>query len=183
MTTTGTHVDYSQTDPRWANKLQGRSTHLTLKYYGCLITAGASVAVAQGAQTDPGKLNKLLESKGLLGGSDGVTMLCNDFLTRCYPKIKFIERKDWPSDTVAPGKYFQVRTDLKTDLIIKLDYHPELPGIQEHWCRVIGTNAELDDVEIVDSFDGKRKWLSTIAEKGDKQALQIIWSALKYRGQ
>ena len=62
-----------------------------------------------------------------------------------------------------------------------LDYHPERSGVQSHYCRVIGLNSTKNDIEIVDSWDGKRKWLSSIAKQGGKQANQIIWTAGKYR--
>jgi hypothetical protein len=180
---TGTNSDFSQNDPAWANNLLGFSTWEKMGPFGCLVTAMANVCAAQGQQSTPADVNNLLKVHGLfVRDSYGQVADVAGYaaLSAITPHSHFVEQQNWPGNVVAPIKYFDVGSSVNTEVIIMLDYHPEEAGVQSHYCRVIGINAAKTDVEIVDSFTGKRVWLSSIAAKGSKQPLQIIWTAGKY---
>lgn len=184
MSGTGTHSDYSQNDPAWANNLLGFSSWEKLGLFGCLVAAFANVASAQGQQMNPAQVNDALKAHSLfVRDSYGqIADIAGYYsLGVITPHSHFVEQKNWPGSVVAPIAYFDVRTSVNTEVIIMLDYHPERAGVQTHYCRVIGINAAKNDVEIVDSFTGQRAWLSSIASKGGKSPLQIIWSAAKYQ--
>jgi hypothetical protein len=180
----GTKADFSQNDPRWANTMLGFSSWEKIGLYGCLVTAFANVAQAQGTDLDPNSANQALKDKGLYV-IDSYNQIADirgyAALQQIAPHSQFVEQVNWPGDKLAPYSYFDVRSSTDTEIIIKLDYHPERAGVQDHYCRVVGLNAAQNDIEIVDSWDGKRKWLSSIAKIGNKQANQIIWTAGKYK--
>ena len=79
---------------------------------------------------------------------------------------------------LADIEYFDVRHTTKTEIIVMLDYHPERSGIQMHFCRVIGINEARNDVEVVDSYTGRRIWLSSLGAPANK----LIYSAVKFEG-
>lgn len=181
---TGTHADYSQNDPRWQSKLLGFSGWETIGRYGCAMAAGANIVTAQGKNMTPLDVNNALKAHGLfVRDSYGQIADFSGFAAfgAISPHTHFVEQKAWPATEVAPASYFDVRASVDTEIMIEIDYHPEEAGIQTHFVRVIGLNAAKTDVEIVDSWDGKRKWLSTISRKGGKNPFQIIWAAGKYR--
>lgn len=177
----GTKADFSQNNPAWSNDFLGFSQIERMNNYGCLVAALASVAQAMGKGVNPGELNQILRANNLFSGPQGSDVARADVLARIYPDIKFTEVKWWPQSEVAPPKYFDVRSTTNDEIIIMLDYHPERAGIQQHWCRVIGLNASQSDLEIVDSYTGKRVWLSSISAKGGKKPFQLIWAAWRYR--
>lgn len=179
-----TNADFSQNDSRWSNNLLGFSSWEKMGPYGCLVTAFANVATAQGDTVNPAQMNDSLKAHGLfVRDSYGQIADVAGYyaLGAVAPHSHFVEQKNWPANEVAPAAYFDVRNSVATEIIIMLDYHPETAGIQTHFCRVIGLNAAKTDVEIVDSFTGKRIWLSSISAKGGKNPFQIIWSAGKYQ--
>lgn len=184
MALVGTKADFSQNDIRWKWKKLGQSTWETIGQYGCLVTAAANVFQAQGGDFTPASVNDALKAKGLFV-RDSYGQIADvagySALGVVSPKTHFVEQKNWPGTTVAPFSYFDVRSSTNTEIIAMLDYHPEKSGIQSHYVRIIGINAAKNDIEIVDSWDGKRKWLSTIAAKGGKKANQIIWTAGKFK--
>lgn len=184
MSGIGTHSDYSQTDPTWANNLLGFSTWEKLGPYGCFVTAMANVASAQGQQMNPVQVNDALKNHGqFVRDSYGQIADIAGYgaLSTITPHSHFVEQVNWPGNVVAPISYFDVGNSVDIEVIIMLDYHPETAGIQTHFCRVIGINAQKTDVQILDSYTGQRVWLSSIASKGHKNPLQIIWSAGKYQ--
>lgn len=184
MALLGTHADFSQNDVRWKNTKLGSSSWENIGLYGCLVTAGANVLQAQGADVDPNSVNALLKQKGLfVRDSYGeIADVAGYFaLGNLSPHTHFVEQKNWPATTVAPASYFDVRSSTDTEIIIMIDYHPERAGIQTHFVRVIGLNNAKTDLEIVDSWDGKRKWLSSISKPYGKSPFQLIWSAGKYQ--
>lgn len=184
MALSGTKADFSQNDGRWKNTKLGFSGWENIGLYGCLVTAGANVLQAQGTDIDPNGVNDLLKQKGLfVRDSYGEVADVAGYyaLGQLSSRTRFVEQKNWPSTAVAPASYFDVRSSTNTEIIIMIDYHPERSGIQTHFVRVIGLNAAKTDVEIVDSWDGKRKWLSEISSRGGKNPFQIIWSAGKYQ--
>lgn len=179
-----TKADFSQNDRRWSGNLLGFSSWEKMGPYGCLVTAMANVAQAQGVDVDPGQLNEQLKARGqFVRDSYGQIADVNGYgaLSIVAPHSHFVEQRNWPGTLVAPFSYFDVRNTTNTEIIIMLDYHPEKAGVQSHYCRVIGLNDAKNDIEIVDSFTGKRVWLSAIAAAGGKKANQIIWTAGKYQ--
>lgn len=181
---TGTNSDYSQNDPAWSGQLLGFSTWEKLGPFGCLVAAFANVASAQGQQMNPADVNNALKAHGLfVRDSYGQVADVAGYsaLGAITPHSHFVEQKSWPANEVAPASYFDVRSSVDTEVIIMLDYHPETAGVQSHYCRVIGLNDAKNDVEIVDSYTGKRVWLSSIASKGGKNPFAIIWTAGKYQ--
>lgn len=184
MALLGTRADFSQNNLLWKFKKLGQSTWETIGGYGCLVTAAANVYQAQGADWNPASVNDRLKALGLfVRDSYGQVADVAGYsaLGAVSPRTLFVEQKNWPGTVVAPFAYFDVRSSVNTEIIAMLDYHPEKAGIQTHFVRVVGLNAAKNDIEIVDSWDGKRKWLSSIAAQGGKKANQIIWSAGKYR--
>lgn len=178
-----TKADFSQNDLRWKFKKLGSSSWETIGMYGCFVTAMANVAQAQGADFTPASLNDTLKTRGLFLRDSYGQMADTSYaaLSAVAPHSHLIEQKNWPGTAVAPFSYFDVRKSTTTEIIVKLDYHPEKAGVQSHFVRVIGLNAAKNDIEIVDSWDGKRKWLSSISAKGGKKPNQIIWTAGKYQ--
>jgi Peptidase_C39 like family len=179
-----TNADFSQNDPRWAGHMLGFSSWETVGRYGCFVTAMANVAQAQGSDVNPDQINQMLKDRGkFVRDSYGqiADITGYDALGALGLHSHFVEQKNWPGTDVAPASYFDVRTSVNTEVIIMIDYHPETAGVQTHFVRVIGLNTAKTDVEIVDSWDGKRKWLSTISSKGGKTPFQIIWSAGKFQ--
>lgn len=184
MALIGTNADFSQNDPRWKDHLLGQSSWERFGPYGCLVDAMANVAQAQGSDFDPLSMNQALINRSLFV-RDAYGQIADvagySALGSVTPHSKFIEQQNWPGTQVAPYSYFDVRSSTDTEIIVMLDYHPETAGIQSHYCRVIGLNPAKNDIEIVDSYTGKRVWLSSIAAKAHKQADQLIWSSGKYQ--
>jgi hypothetical protein len=176
----GTKADYSQNNPAWAGQMLGFSRSETIGRYGCLVTALANVAQAKGKGVDVSEMNAALKGKKLFSGPEKSDVARADVLSLLYPDIKFEGVFSWGAHIVAPAAFFDVRSSTKTEIIVQIDYHPERAGLQQHWCRVVGLNAARNDVEIVDSWDGKRKWLSSIGARGGKKPFQLIWKAWKY---
>lgn len=179
-----TTADFSQNDPRWKDIFLGFSSWEKMGPYGCLVTAFANVAQAQGMDVDPHGMNNTLKDNGqfvrdIYGQIADVAGYAS--LSVVAPHSRFVEQKNWPAQEVAPYEYFDVRSSTDVEVIIMLDYHPETAGVQSHYCRVIGLNDAKNDIEIVDSYTGKRVWLSTIANRVGKQANQLIWTAGKYQ--
>lgn len=184
MALLGTKADFSQNDARWANTKLGFSTWETIGRYGCGTAAGANIIQAQGYDMNPADVNNALKAHGLFvrdGYGEVADFAGYSAFGLISPHTRFVEQKNWPAEQVAPASYFDVRSSVDTEIMAMLDYHPETAGIQSHFVRIIGLNDAKNDVEIVDSWDGKRKWLSTIASKGGKKPFQIIWSAGKYK--
>lgn len=185
MSGTGTHSDYSQNDPAWANNLLGFSTWEKIGPYGCLETAFANVASAQGQQMNVQQVNDTLKAHGLYV-RDVYGQLADiagySALGVITPHSRFVEQKNWPGSqlALAPASYFDVESSVSTEVIIGIDAHPEEAGIQWHYVRVIGLRANGTDIEIVDSWDGQRKLLSAYSKRAGKNAFQIIWTAGKY---
>lgn len=183
MSGIGTNSDYSQQDSRWAKTLLGFGTSETIGLYGCLVDAMANVASAQGQQMTPLDVNNALKAHGLFV-RDSLGQIADVAgyyaLGAITPHSHYVEQVNWAANQVAPISYFDVGASVSTEVIVEIDYHPEEAGLQTHFCRVIGINAAKNDVEIVDSFTGERVWLSSIASKGGKKPLQIIWSAGKF---
>lgn len=179
-----TKADFSQNDGRWSGNLLGFSSWEKMGPYGCLVTAFANVAQAQGMDIDPAQMNQSLKDHGLfVRDSYGQVADVAGYyaLGAIAPHSHFVEQKNWPAAEVAPAAYFDVRSSTSIEVIIMIDAHPEQAGIQSHFVRVVGLSADKKDVEIVDSWDGKRKMLSAYANRGNKNPFQIIWSAGKYQ--
>lgn len=173
-------VDYSQNDLRWKYKRLGQSTWETIGQYGCLVTSAANVITAQGVPMDPAQVNDALKARGLfVRDSYGQVADVAGYsaIGALSPRTHFVEQKNWPATAVAPFSYFDVRNTVNKEIIIMIDYHPERSGIQSHYVRVIGLNAAKNDIEIVDSWNGKRRWLSEISGLAGKKPNQIIWTA------
>lgn len=177
----GTKANFSQNDGRWKGLLLGYSKTETMGQYGCLVTSMANVAQAAGIGVNPAEMNDRLKAKALYSGAQGNEVSRADALAIIYPEIKYIENAQWPKSLLAPIDYFNIRNKDNTEIIVKIDYRADVAGQQWHWCRVIGTNQALNDVEIVDSYTGKRIWLSDIAKKGRKEPMQMVWAAWKYQ--
>lgn len=174
----GTKADFSQRDPRWAGKKLGFAKWQTLGGYGCLITAYANVAQAMGKDATPLSINEAFKKKNMfviddVGEKSDVRSF--DALCAVYPDIKYVETINWGSK-LADIKYFDVRATTKKEIILMMDMRPYKAGVQTHFCRVIGTNAAKNDVEIVDSWDGKRKWISSYGKPANK----LIYKAFKF---
>lgn len=175
-----TKADFSQRDPRWAATMLGFATHETMGSYGCLVAAFANVAQAQGKDVTPAQVNQMLKDHGQFvidSLGEKADIAGSGSLTAIFPDIKNIENKNW-GDALADIKYFDIRSSATDDIIVFLDYHPEKSGIQNHYCRVIGINDAATDVEVVDSYTGKRIWLSSLGAPAGK----LIYRAHKYRG-
>lgn len=176
-------VDYSQNNLAWKYKKLGQSTWETIGQFGCLITAASNVYNAQGWAINPAQVNDALVARGLFV-RDSYGQIADvagySALGAVSPHTHFVEQKNYPGTMVAPFSYFDVRSTVATEIIIMIDYHPEKAGIQNHYVRVIGLNATKNDIEIVDSWDGKRKWLSSISSLGGKAPNAIIWTAGKF---
>lgn len=178
-----TKADFSQNDPKWSNNLLGFSTWEKMGPFGCLVTAMANVAQAQGMDINPAQMNDQLKVHGLFV-YDSYRQIADvagyAALSVVAPHSHFVEQQNWPGNVVAPYSYFDVRSSTNTEIIIMLDYHPETAGLQSHYCRVIGLNDQKNDIEIVDSYTGNRIWLSGIAARAGKKADQLIWTAGRY---
>ncbi len=184
MTLVGTKADFSQNDGRWNGVLLGFSSWEKMGPFGCLVTAMANVAQAQGQDFDPASMNQALKDHGqFVRDSFGEIADVAGYgaLSVVAPHSHFVEQKNWPLQELAPYDYFDVRDTTDTEIIVMLDYHPETAGIQPHYCRVIGLNETRDNIEVVDSFTGKRIWLADLAARVGKKANQIIWTAGKYQ--
>lgn len=184
MSLIGTKADFSQNDPRWKDVLLGFSSWERMGLYGCLVDAFANVAQAQGSDFDPATMNQALKIRGqFVRDAYGEIADISGYgaLSVVAPHSHFVEQKNWPGNTVAPFDYFDVRSSTTIEIIVMIDYHPETAGVQSHYCRVIGLNDAKNDIEILDSYTGKRVWLSEIASRVGKKANQLIWTAGKYQ--
>lgn len=175
-----TKTDFSQRDPRWAGSMLGFSIDETIGRYGCLVAAFANVAQAQGKDVTPLQVNDMLKDKGQFiidSLGERADISGPQALSTIFPDIKNVDNKNWGRD-LADIRFFDIRQSATDDVVVFIDYHPDKSGIQPHYCRVIGINDAATDVEIVDSWDGKRKWLSSLGAAANK----LIYKAYKYRG-
>jgi hypothetical protein len=183
MTLLGTKADFSQRDPRWKGIFLGFSDEQTMGPYGCFVASMASVAQAQGKDIDPKQMNQVLKDKGQFvvdSVGEKSDVAGPGALSKIYPDIENIENKNWGRSALTPEdfKFFDIRRSATDDIIVMLDYHPTKAGIQNHYCRVIGINDKADDIEIVDTYTGKRIWVSSLG----RAAKYLIYRAYKYRG-
>lgn len=175
-----TGIDYSQQDVRWKDLMVGFSSRESMGLFGCLVVSGTNIATAFGHNVDPARMNDLCKANNLFGGRQKSDLMFNDFVSKLFPDVQYIQRRDWPCEA-ADLNYFDVGNDISTEIIICLDNHPEKSGLQQHWCRVIGLTADRADVVFVDSWDGRRKNLSATYGGKDKiPAGRLIYAALKY---
>ncbi len=175
-----TKADFSQRDPRWSGNKLGFGKWQTLGGYGCYVTAYANVAQAHGHDVTPADVNRLLKAKNLFV-RDSVGEVSDisrpDALSVLFPNTRFVEQKVW-GNKLADIAYFDVRHTTKTEIILMMDMRPDKAGVQTHFCRVIGTHpSRPGDVEIVDSIDGKRKWISSYGKPANK----LIYKAVKFQ--
>jgi hypothetical protein len=174
-----TKADFSQRDPRWSGQLLGFARWQTMGGYGCYVTAYANVAQAHGHNVTPADVNQMLRDKNLFvmdGVKERSDIARPDALSILFPGTRFVEQKVW-GNKLADITYFDVRHTTKTEIIVMIDMRPEKAGVQTHFCRVIGINAAKNDVEIVDSIDGKRKWVSSYGKPANK----LIYKAVKFQ--
>ena len=171
-----TGIDYAQQDPRWRDILLGFSNKEKIGLYGCLVASGAMIATALGHNTDVAHFHDRLKQLNLFSGPQMSDISTNDFVSRVYPDIQYIERKDWRNQP-ADLNYFDVGNDVSTEIIVMFDNHPERGGLQTHFCRVLGLTADRKDVQIVDAWDGKRK---TLGKSYGAPADKLIYAAIKY---
>lgn len=174
-----TKADFSQRDPRWSGQLLGFGHWQTMGGYGCYVTSYANVAQAHGHNVTPADINRMLRDKNLFI-KDGVGEVSDisraDALSLLFPGTKFVEQINW-GNKLADINYFDVRSSTKTEIIVMVDYRPEKAGVQTHFCRVIGINPARNDVEVVDSYTGKRIWLSSLGKPANK----LIYKAVKFQ--
>lgn len=180
MTLLGTKADFSQRDPKWSGDKLGFAKWQTMGGYGCYVAGLANIAQAHGKDVTPADMNHLLKEKeqfvvDSVGEKSDVKSPGS--LSVVFPDIKNVENKTWGSK-LADINFFDIRSSKTDDILVMIDYHPERAGVQTHFCRVIGINAARDDVEVVDSYTGKRIWLSSLGRAANK----LIYKAYKYRG-
>lgn len=169
---------YSQRDAQWANDHLGTSTYWTMGMAGCLVTAGADVLRAFGHDINPGDLNRLATSRGLIDSNGDVTR--GDWLSVLFPDVlRFIETAVWNTEK-APLTYFDIRNDLNTEIILMIDDSPAA-GMQTHFMRTVGWDGG-NDVIVDDSWDAIRKGVSAYGARwiGGVSAAAIIYKAYKY---
>lgn len=176
-------TDYAQTNAAWANKKLGFSTWETIGNAGCYVTAIANVCKFLGKDTDPARMNEQLKTANLFAGPGRDLIARDDAIQRIYADIKYIETKNWPINKIAPLNYFDIRHSKTIEIIVKIDYSATKPGIQPHFCRVIGLTGDRRDVIIVDSYDGQRKTLGSISRLGGKLPMHLVYKAIKYQKQ
>lgn len=169
---------YSQNDPRWSGDFLGTSNYWTMGVAGCLVTAGADVLRAFGHDITPGDLNRVATENGLIDSSGDVTR--SDWLSVLFPDVcQFVEHKEWGS-ALAELPYFDIRTDLDTEIIEMIDDSPA-PGMQTHFMRVVGWDGDTD-VLVDDSWDSIRKGTNAYGTRWNPpvHAAEIIYNATKY---
>lgn len=185
MALKGTKADFSQRDSAWADILLGFSTWQKIRTFGCVIGSIANIGQAQGYDVTPADVNRMLKDKNQFVFDGYKPPQKSDLagpgaVTKIFPKVQNIENKDWGKKILTRDdiKFFDIRKNATDDIMVKIDYHPETPGRQDHYCRVIGTNSSYTDVEVVDTYTGKRIWLSSLGASAGK----LIYKAYKYRG-
>ena len=178
---------YSQNDPQWGGDFLGSSTYWYMgnenpygnaRAAGCYVTAGANVLKAFGHDINPGDLNRLATSRGLIDGNGDVVRA--DWLSVLFPEVcQFVEFKDWGSDP-ADLTYFDIRNDLNTEIIVMIDDSPS-SGLQTHFMRVVGWDGN-DDVIVDDSWDAIRKGVNAYGARWNPavHAKSIIYTASKF---
>lgn len=176
---------YSQNDPRWNNDPLGTSTYWLVgngqgnaRSAGCFVTAGANVLTFLGHSINPGELNKLATSRGLINSNGDIVR--PDWLAVLFPEVcQFVELKNWGND-LADLHYFDIRNDVNTEIIVEIDDSPS-PGMQTHFMRVIGWDGGTD-VIVDDSWDGIRKGVNAYGARWNPavHAASIIYTACKY---
>lgn len=179
---------YSQNDPQWAADFLGSSPVYRMGVVngdtdhaaGCFVTSGANVCQALGHNITPGDLNRLATSRGLINGNGDITRW--DWLSVLFPDIEFVESLYW-GDTAAPLEYFNIGSDLNTEVIVMIDDSPA-PGLNTHFMRVVGLSGE--DVIVDDPWGAVRQGVSAYGKRWNPpvSAKSLIYRAIKYkRGQ
>lgn len=161
---------YSQNDPAWKNDFLG-NTHEsgdTVGNYGCYLTAISNACTWAGRDLNPGEMNGLCRDNGwftqdLINRDDVPALVCGN--------LEFAGRTNWSGATDM--SFFDDASDPNVAYIIMIDASPAA-GLQTHFVMVWKTYGN-GDLQIDDSWDGKRKKLSAYGTPS-----KIIYSAIKY---
>jgi hypothetical protein len=167
---------YSQNDPAWKNTRLGNSVSAgdTIGAYGCNITAIANVCAWAGNNLTPAQVNDICKQRGWFSASSpGDNDLINrdDIPALLCSNLGYMGRTNWSGPTDI--NFFNDASDPNVAYIILIDASPR-PGVQTHYTMV-WAKPDASDLQIDDSWDGKRKALSSY---GNPSA--IIQSAMKF---
>lgn len=139
----GTPVVLSQADPRWAGLRLGSGT---VRSQGCLFISVAMIAMELGLVSDPLTMMRSFVTNGLFAPGG---LLRTWSIERVFPGLRVLARTalsatglDRVAEHLNEGRH----------VLLKLDRDLRRSGIQEHWVRVL--RSEAGDLIIADSNGG-----------------------------
>lgn len=168
---------YSQQDPAWKNIKLGRSkTGWTIGSGGCFITAFCNVLSQYGRFYTPAQMNQLLLDKNLYGGTDGSDVSANT-LHLLFPDIQYIGWVSWENTLNIDLNALKINDQIGKEGIVAIDYNLTQGGIQSHYCRLRGVDAN-GKVIIDDSLTGTRV---VVSERYGNQSYAVVGCGFYYK--
>jgi len=117
---------FSQRDPRWKDKLLGRSDR-SIGEYGCLLVDCVMVANYYGFSETPATLNQKMKQAG--GFVDALLVPAR--LSQALPGMRFVDYRKC-RNSPAPLAEIDAALAQERPVIVELDYSPKA-GLQTHW--------------------------------------------------
>jgi len=139
----GTPVVLSQADPRWAGLRLGRGT---VQSHGCLFISVAMIAMELGLVSDPLTMMRSFVMNGLFESGGRLRTWS---IERVFPGLRVLVRT-----AISASGLDRIAEQLREGrhVLLKLDKNPRDSDIQEHWVRVL--RSEAGDLIIADSNGG-----------------------------
>ncbi len=165
-------VALSQRNPRWANDQMGNSPY-TLGRAGCAVVSTCMVATLVDPEVRPDALNAWLSAHG---GYTATGRLYWAKGAEYVPGLEFVSYHKWQ----GPADMALVRAELATGAaILRVDARTETPALDSHFVVAL---REIDgDIEIIDPWDGQRKWLLEAYGGEDWDLARAIYALVRYR--
>ena len=143
----GLATAFSQRDARWRQCKLGTG-RLSIGHAGCLVCAVASAVcdLTGNKKVGPGWLNDWLREGG---GYYDDNLLVWRALEPLGIRVEHLVRCE---DVAAPVDQLRGALDQGRAVIVKVDFSPVTPPLDEHWVRALRFEAEAEDLYVMDPW-------------------------------
>jgi hypothetical protein len=165
-------VALSQRDPAWAGLKLGRSAY-TVGGAGCAMVSACMEATLVRPDLRPDELNTWLSANG---GYTSGGLLYWAKVAEYVDGMDFVTYHKWRT---SPADMALVRAELaEGPAILQVDFHPG-GALDTHF--VLALREHAGDIEILDPWDGQRKWLLAAYGLQGWDLPRAIYALVRYR--
>jgi len=150
-------IAFAQQDVRWKDDRMG-GVNQTIGGYGCAMVTACMVYTQADQDMTPKMFNDILSDENgynIIYGTQA--HLAWDRLPSIFSRFEWLGRKSW-SRYLDDGELANIFDMIdEAPLPLWVDFHPEQSGMQSHF--VLGVDHSIDDIEIIDPWEGVRAGL------------------------